>query len=58
MLFTYKMASNDYSMMIRRIGQLVSEMGRSMGGQSIGGSNSNAEELTNWDETKKRGLGR
>ena len=45
-------------MMIRRIGQLVSEMGRSMGGQSIGGSNSNAEELTNWDETKKRGLGR
>jgi len=52
---------------VRRIGQLASEMGRSMGCQSIGGSNGNAdalgfaaslvEELTNWDGTKKRGLG-
>lgn len=42
---------------VRRIGQLASEMGRSMGGQSIGGSNGNADELTNWDGTKKRGLG-
>ena len=42
---------------VRRTGQLASEMGRSMGGQSIGGSNGNADELTNWDGTKKRGLG-
>jgi hypothetical protein len=28
-----------------------------MGGHSIGGSNSNADELTNWDGTKKCGLG-
>ena len=42
---------------VRRIGQLASEMGRSMGGQYIGGSNGNADELTNWDGTKKRGLG-
>lgn len=59
MLLTYKMASNDYSLMIRRIGQLASEMGCSMGGQSVGGSNGNADELTNWDGTKKRnGWGR
>ena len=42
---------------VRRIGQLASEMGRSMGGQSISASNGNADELTNWDGTKKRGLG-
>ena len=42
---------------VRRIGQLASEMGRSMGGQSVSGSNGNADELTNWDGTKKRGLG-
>jgi len=52
---------------VRRVGQLASEMGRSMGGQTIGGSNGNAdalgsaaslvEELTNWDGTKKKGLG-
>ena len=27
----------------------------SMGGQSVGGSNGNADELTNWDGTKKKG---
>lgn len=39
------------------IGQLASEMRVSMCGQSIGGSNGNADELTNWDGTKKKGLG-
>ena len=43
---------------VTRIGQLALEMNVSMGGQSIGGSNGNADELTNWDGTKKRGLGR
>jgi hypothetical protein len=43
---------------VTRIGQLASEMNVSMGGQSLGGSNGNADELTNWDGTKKRGLGR
>ena len=43
---------------VTRIGQLAHEMSVSMGGQSIGGSNGNADELTNWDGTKKRGLGR
>ena len=42
---------------VTRIGQLASEMNVSMGGQSIGGSNGNADELTNWDGTKKHGLG-
>ena len=42
---------------VTRIGQLASEMRVSMGGQSVGGSNGNADELTNWDGTKKRGLG-
>lgn len=42
---------------VLRIGQLASEMNVSMGGQSVGGSNGNADELTNWDGTKKRGLG-
>lgn len=42
---------------VRCIGQLASEKGRSMGGQSVGGSNGNADELTNWDGTKKRRLG-
>ena len=42
---------------VLRIGQLASEMRVSMGGQSIGGSNDNADELTNWDGTKKKGLG-
>ena len=42
---------------VLRIGQLASEMSVSMGGQSVGGSNGNADELTNWDGTKKRGLG-
>ena len=40
-----------------RIGQLASEMRLSTGGQSIGGNNGNADELTNWDGTKKNGLG-
>ena len=43
---------------VLRIGQLASEMRVSMGGQSIGGSNGNADELTNWDGTKKKGLSR
>ena len=43
---------------VTRIGQLASEMTLSRGGQSVGGSNGNADELTNWDGTKKRGLGR
>ena len=41
---------------VLRIGQLASEMNVSMGGQSVGGSNGNADELTNWDGTKKKGL--
>ena len=43
---------------VLRIGQLASEMNVSMGGQSVGGSNGNADELTNWDGTKKKGLSR
>lgn len=43
---------------VLRIGQLASEMRVSMGGQSVGGSNGNADELTNWDGTKKKGLSR
>ena len=43
---------------VLRIGQLASEMNVSMDGQSVGGSNGNADELTNWDGTKKKGLGR
>lgn len=39
------------------IDQLASEMNVSMGGQFIGGNNGNADELTYWDGTKKRGLG-
>ena len=42
---------------VLRIGQLASEMNVSMDGQSVGGSNGNADELTNWDGTKKKGLG-
>ena len=42
---------------VLRIGQLVSEMNVSIGGQSVGGSNGNADELTNWDGTKKRERG-
>ena len=42
---------------VTRIGQLASEMNVSMGGQSLGGSNGNADELTNWDGTKKHGSG-
>ena len=46
-----------WDLAVTRIGQLASEMSVSMGGQSVGGSNGNADELTNWDGTKKRGLG-
>jgi len=53
---------------VLRIGQLASEMRVSIRGQSVGGSNGrsaqrdacpskNADELTNWDGTKKKGLG-
>ena len=47
-----------WDLAVTRIGQLASEMRLSTGGQSVGGSNGNADELTNWDGTKKRGLGR
>ena len=45
-----------WDMAVTRIGQLASEMRLSTGGQSVGGSNGNADELTNWNGTKKRGL--
>ena len=47
-----------WDMAVTRIGQLASEMRLSTGGQSVGGSHGNADELTNWDGTKKKGLGR
>ena len=47
----------QWDIAVTRIGQLASEMKLSTGGQSVGGSNGNADELTNWDGTKKRGLG-
>lgn len=47
----------QWDIAVTRIGQLASEMKLSTGGQSIGGSNGNADELTNWNGTKKRGLG-
>lgn len=46
-----------WDLAVIRIGQLASEMRVSMGGQSVGGSNGNADELTNWDGTPKRGRG-
>ena len=42
---------------VLRISQLASEMHVSIGGQSVGASNGNADELTIWDGIKKRGLG-
>jgi hypothetical protein len=48
----------QWDIAVTRIGQLASEMRLSTGGQSIGGSNGNADELTNWNGTKKRGWGR
>ena len=47
----------QWDIAVTRIDQLASEMRLSTGGQSVGGSNGNADELTNWDGTKKRGLG-
>ena len=47
----------QWEVAVARIGQLASEMRLSTDGQSIGGSHGNADELTNWDGTKKRGLG-
>ena len=47
----------QWEVAVARIGQLASEMRSSTGGQSIGGSNGNADELTNWDGTKKKVLG-
>jgi len=59
----------QWDIAVTRIGQLASEMRLSTGGQSVGGSNGrsattgdaclskNADELTNWDGTKKRGFG-
>ena len=48
----------QWEIAVTRIGQLASEMRLSTGGQSIGGSNGNADELTNWNGTKKQALGR
>ena len=48
----------QWDIAVTRIGQLASEMKLSTGGQSVGGSNGNADELTNWNGTKKRGWGR
>lgn len=48
----------QWDIAVTRIGQLASEMRLSTGGQSVGSSNGNADELTNWDGTKKRGLGK
>ena len=47
----------QWDIAVTRIGQLASEMRLSTGGQYVGGSNGNADELTNWNGTKKRGLG-
>lgn len=47
----------QWDIAVTRIGQLASEMRLSTGGQSVGSSNGNADELTNWDGTKKRSLG-
>ena len=47
----------QWDIAVTRIGQLASEMRLSTGGQSVGGSNGNADELTNWNGSKKRGLG-
>lgn len=47
----------EWDIAVVRIGQLASEMNVSMGGQSIAGNNGCADELTNWDGTKKHGLG-
>ena len=47
----------QWEVAVARIGQLASEMRLSTGGQSIGGSSGNADELTNWDGTKKKVLG-
>ena len=46
-----------WDMAVTRIGQLAAEMRLSTGSQSVGGSNGYVDELTNWDGTKKRGLG-
>ena len=47
----------QWEIAVTRIGQLASEMRLSTGSQSISGSNGNADELTNWDGTKKKGWG-
>ena len=47
----------QWDIAVTRIGQLASEMRLSTGGHSVGGSNGNADELTNWEGTKKLGLG-
>ena len=47
----------QWDIAVTRIGQLASEMRLTTGAQSVGGSNGNADELTNWDGIKKRGIG-
>lgn len=48
----------SWEVAVRRIGQLASEISIPNQSQTIGGSNGCADELTNWDGSKKRGLGR
>lgn len=48
----------SWEVAVRRIGQLASEICIPNQSQSIGGTNGCADELTNWDGSKKRGLGR
>ena len=47
----------QWEIAVTRIDQLASGMRLSTGGQSVGGRNGNDDELTNWYDTKKRGLG-
>ena len=46
----------QWDIAVTRIGQLASEMRLSTGGQTVGGSNGNADDLTNWDGTKNEVL--
>ena len=67
-LVSRKISQFMWDTAVLRIGQLASEMRVSIRGQSVGDSNGrsaqrdacpskNADELTNWDGTKKKGLG-
>lgn len=56
-LHSKRTLSSNNPFIVCRMGQLTSETRLFTGGQSVGGSNGDADELTNWDGTKKRGLG-